>query len=37
MFQFASFTTAAYGFSDGRRSITSYRFPDSEIPGSLPA
>ena len=37
MFQFPSFATATYEFSDGRLGITPGRFPDSEISGSLPA
>ena len=37
MFQFPSFTTAAYEFSDGRLGMTPSRFPDSEISGSQPA
>jgi hypothetical protein len=37
MFQFPSFTTATYEFSDGRLGMTPGRFPDSEISGSQPA
>ena len=34
MFQFPSFTTATYVFSNGYPGITPGRFPDSEISGS---
>ncbi len=36
MFQFASFASAAYVFSNGYPDITQDGFPDSEISGSKP-
>jgi len=37
MFQFPPFADVAYAFSGVCRGMTPCRFPDSEIPGSLPA